>query len=262
MFLRAGALSLLLLVASRLLGLARETAQAAALGASGLGDVAVLMLTLPDWVAGMLASGALAYTMLPAWAGRTPGEVAASQRRLEWMLVGVGLLLGIGLALWRHSVVQALVPGLGPPLLSLATEAMGWVAVGLPLALLAALWVTRLQHEREFLGMYGANLVVNGILVATLALLAAGLAPFPQRAVNVLGLGLLAALLLRLLWLRMRLQPYSAPVLPETNVSLPPAMLWGWAALAAALPVTSSAPFFSCATALGAGLVISSRIAT
>jgi hypothetical protein len=37
MFLKAGALSLALLLASRLLGLARESAQAAAFGTSGLG---------------------------------------------------------------------------------------------------------------------------------------------------------------------------------------------------------------------------------
>ena len=42
MFLKAGALSLALLLASRLLGLARESAQAAAFGTSGLADVAVL----------------------------------------------------------------------------------------------------------------------------------------------------------------------------------------------------------------------------
>ena len=60
MFLKAGALSLALLLASRVLGLLRESALAAAFGASGLADVAVLMLTLPDWVAGVLASGALA----------------------------------------------------------------------------------------------------------------------------------------------------------------------------------------------------------
>ena len=40
MFLRAGLLSLSLLLASRLLGLARESVQAAAFGATGLGDVA------------------------------------------------------------------------------------------------------------------------------------------------------------------------------------------------------------------------------
>lgn len=253
MFLRAGVLSLLLLVASRLLGLARETAQAAAFGASGLGDVAILMLTLPDWVAGMLASGALAYAMLPAWAGRPRAQVAASQRRLAWMLVGAGLLLGLGLAIGRHSVVQALAPGLSPALVPVAAEAVGWVAPGLPLALLAALWVTRLQHEREFLGMYGANLVVNGILVATLVLLAAGASAAQQRVVTILGLGLMTALLLRLLWLRLRLQPHSSPLLPGSEASLPPAMLWGWAALAAALPLALPFAARSLASAGGEG---------
>ena len=46
MFLKAGVLSLALLLASRLLGLLRESAQAAAFGASGAGDVATLVLTL------------------------------------------------------------------------------------------------------------------------------------------------------------------------------------------------------------------------
>ena len=69
MFLKAGAISLFLLVCSRLLGLARESAQAAAFGSTGLGDVAVLMLTLPDWLAGLLASGALAYVLLSVTLG-------------------------------------------------------------------------------------------------------------------------------------------------------------------------------------------------
>ena len=63
MLIRTGSLALLLLLASRLTGLWRESAQAAAFGATGMGDVAVLMLTFPDWVTGMLASGALAYVL-------------------------------------------------------------------------------------------------------------------------------------------------------------------------------------------------------
>lgn len=255
MFLRAGALSLLLLVASRLLGLARETAQAAALGASGLGDIAVLMLTLPDWVAGVLASGALAYAMLPAWAGRPPAEVAASQRRLAWLLAGAGLLLGLGLVIGRRGVVQALAPGLSPVLVPAAAAAMGWVALGLPLALLAALWVTRLQHEREFLGMYGASLVVNGTLVVALALLllTTGPAVSQGNVVGVLGLGLLAAMALRLLWLLVRLRPHSVPLAPGAVADLPGAAIWGWAALAAALPLALPFAARSIASAGGEG---------
>ena len=60
MFLKAGLLSLMLLLASRVLGVLRETALAAALGSSGMADVVIVMLTLPDWLAGVLVSGALA----------------------------------------------------------------------------------------------------------------------------------------------------------------------------------------------------------
>src|SRR4029453_15840013 len=93
MFLKAGALSLALLLASRLLGLVRESAQAAAFGTSGLADVVVLMLTLPDWLAGGLASGALAYVLVPAWAGQGRAHVAAGERRVTWGLLGAGGLL-------------------------------------------------------------------------------------------------------------------------------------------------------------------------
>src|SRR5437868_11700359 len=105
MFLRAGALSLALLLASRLLGLLRASAQAAAFRASGLGDVVVLMLTLPDWLAGVLASGALAYVLLPAWA-RAPQAVAALQRRVARALLGFGVLLAIVLAAGRWQALD------------------------------------------------------------------------------------------------------------------------------------------------------------
>ena len=78
MFLKAGALSLALLLASRLLGLVRESAQAAAFGTSGVADVVVLMLTLPDWLVGVMASGGLAYALLPAWAVQTRQQQAAT----------------------------------------------------------------------------------------------------------------------------------------------------------------------------------------
>ena len=83
MFLKAGAVSLALLLASRLLGLLRESAQAAAFGTSGMGDVAVLMLTLPDWLAGVLAGGALAYVLLPHWATEGAARQAPQKVRRQ-----------------------------------------------------------------------------------------------------------------------------------------------------------------------------------
>ena len=248
MFLRAGALSLALLVASRLLGLVRESAQAAAFGASGLGDVAVLMLTLPDWLAGLLASGALAYALLPAWATQSPAAIDRAQRRLAFALAGAGIALGAGVVALRTPIIHLLAPGLPATLHAVALAALSWSAIALPLALLAALGVSRLQHERDFVGMYGANLVVNACLVAALAALAWAVLP-AGPAVMGLGIALMAAMLLRLAWLAWRQPahiggPQAPPVLPGIAV-------WTWAALASGLPL--ALPFAARSIASGGG---------
>ena len=68
MYLRAGVFSLGLLLLSRVLGLLRESMQAAAFGSTGIGDAVIVMFTLPDLLVGILLSGALSYVLLPAWA--------------------------------------------------------------------------------------------------------------------------------------------------------------------------------------------------
>ncbi|HEX2544812.1 MAG TPA: lipid II flippase MurJ [Ramlibacter sp.] len=234
MFLKAGALALALLLASRLLGLVRESVQAAAFGASGLADIVVLMLTLPDWLAGLVASGALAYVLLPAWAHEDAGRIAATQRRVGRILLVTGGVLGLLLVLLHGPAVEWLAGGLPAQLRPQAGVALFWSAVALPLALLAALGVTRLQHERDLIGMYGANLVVNVLLIAALGA-AAFAAPGPALAW--VGAGLLLAMLARLLWLLHRQRPFRrAPGLADTD-TLPPAALWWWAAAAAGLPL-------------------------
>jgi putative peptidoglycan lipid II flippase len=235
MFLKAGVLSLALLLASRLLGLVRESAQAAAFGASGMGDVAVLMLTLPDWVAGVVASGALAYVLLPAWSHEEGARIAAGQRRVARWLVVAGVLLALVLVVARQPVVRWLAGGLPAALQPVAGGGLAWSAAAVPLALLAALWVTRLQHERDFTGMYAANLVVNVVLIAALLALVTTKVS-PATAVLLLGSGLLVAMVARLAWLHWRQRPFHAVVAPIA-VTMPAASVWLWAAAAAGLPL-------------------------
>jgi putative peptidoglycan lipid II flippase len=249
MLLRAGALSLALLLASRLLGLLRETALAAAFGATGFGDVAVLMLTLPDWLAGLLVSGAFAYVLLPHWArqnalGLSP---AKSQRGAALWLVPSGVVVALVIWLFQDWVVARLASGLSPTLRASAARGIEWSALALPPALLAALWTTRLQHESDFLGMYSANLMVNGVLVAVLWLIASGLVTqrpgAPVDVIAVLGSGLVAAMILRLSWLHWRLRRPAAhhvtpaDLLAHTSAPMPRTSLWVWATLASGLPL-------------------------
>ncbi len=236
MFLKAGALSLALLLASRVLGLLRESALAAAFGTSGLADVAILMLTLPDWAAGVLASGALAYVLVPAWAGRPRLQVAATQRVVALRLVGAAVVLGALLALWREPALAWLAGGLPAASRPAGSAALLWSALALPGALLAAVWATRLQHEQDFTGMYAANLVVNGALIAAIALAAVVAS---DAAIGWLGAGLMVAMLVRLAWLHWRMPGGAGdvPAVPAAPPALPPGRLWVWAALAAGLPL-------------------------
>ncbi len=241
MLLKAGVLSLALLLASRLLGLGRESAQAAAFGASGLGDVAVLMLTLPDWLAGVAASGALAYVLVPAWAGRDRAAVDGLQRRIARVLMALGAATALAWAVlaWQGPLVQALAAGLPQALGPVAAQGLVWSAVAFPLALLAALWGTRLQHERDFIGLYASNLVVNGVLIV--AIVAAGWGLGAGGAVTVLGAGLLAAMALRLAWQVWRMPRgaggAAAIEVDASSSPLPRGSVWAWAILSAGLPL-------------------------
>lgn len=250
MFLKAGALSLALLLASRLLGLLRESAQAAAFGTSGLADVVVLMLTLPDWLAGVLAAGALAYVLLPAWAAQSPAQVIATQRKVAVGLMGGGVLLALMLVLLRGPALDWLAGGLPVRMRPAAAGALIWSAVALPAALLASLWTTRLQHERDFTGMYSANLVVNAVVIAALLWAATR----PGDAVPWLGVGLLAAMFLRLAWLHWRTprgNGAAATAQLGTPPSLPLPQVWLWAVLSAGLPL--ALPFAARSIASQAG---------
>ena len=238
MYLRTGVFSLGLLLASRLLGLARESAQAAAFGASGMGDVVIVMFTLPDLLVGILVSGALAYVLLPAWAQQGRPALAAAQQKIAWWLLGSGVVLGAAVWLGRHALMRVLAPGLSIEMAAISAASFGWSAAVLPMAMLAALWSTRLQHERDFVGMYAGNLVVNLLLVAGLlgvAYLVAGSGLSASQTITVLGCCLLLAMAGRLTWLAWRLPVRQVAQQPVQAVALPAARIWVWAALSSAL---------------------------
>ncbi|MEO7547248.1 MAG: lipid II flippase MurJ [Ramlibacter sp.] len=239
MFLKAGAVSLALLLASRVLGMVRESALAAAFGTSGMADVVVLMLTLPDWLAGLVASGALAYVLVPSWARQSSAAVQTTERRVATWVLAAGGILAVFLVLFRFPASDWLAAGLPKTLRGEAAGALVWSSIALPAALLAALWTTRLQHERDFPGLYGANLVVNVTLILAIGIV--GSDAVAGASVYWLGLGLLLAMSLRLGWLWIRRERHRdglASSATGAGASLPAFPIWLWAALSAGLPLT------------------------
>ena len=233
MYLRAGVLSLGLLLLSRVLGLLRESAQAAAFGATGVGDAVIVMFTLPDLLVGMVFSGALSYVLLPLWARQSPAEQQRSQRKVACVLIITGVLLGSVVWLLRDALVQALAPGLQGALKTLGSDSMLWSAAALPLAMLAALWATRLQHERDFVGMYAGSLLVNAVLVG--GVLVVGRMAWSASALPVLGGALMLGGAARLAWLYARLPKTVLVPAVASAAGLPGASIWLWAALSSGL---------------------------
>lgn len=254
MFLRAGLLSLGLLLLSRVLGLLRESAQAAAFGASAHGDLSVLMLSLPDWLAGLLAGGTLSYVLLPHWAAQSARQQARTLVLLSRWLLLLGAVLAAALLWQRDRLIVLLVPGLPMALRDAGADSLAWSAVALPAALLAALWTTRLQYQRDFTGLYSAHVLVNLVLVAALATLAWRYVP--EQGIAILGASLLAAMLARLGWLgwRMRRPPaHDTAAVNPSDRPMPPPAVWLWAGLAAGLPLVLPFAARSLASQAGEG---------
>lgn len=256
MYFRAGVFSFGLLLMSRALGLLRESAQAAAFGSTGMGDAVIVMFTLPDLLVGILVSGALAYVLLPVWAQQSAEKQAAEQKKMAHALISGGLMLGVLVWLFRVSVVEALAPGLAGEMKVASANALGWSAVVLPLAMLATLWVTRLQHERDFVGVYAGSLIVNLALVAGL-LMVVGSAAFLMPTLSFLGVCLVMAMLGRLVWLGWRLPPSDQAVAGVKGSDLPPASAWLWAALSSGLLLVFPLVARSFASSTGEGALAS-----
>lgn len=207
MFARASLLSLVLLLFSRLSGLARESALAAALGVGPLADAMVLMLTLPDVVVGMALSGAMSYVLLPYWSKLPGSESRLHQSRIGWLFALIGwILAGV---LWEGATwwVSGLSPTLAQASPALADTAMHGAALALPWAFIAAVFSARLQHQADMVGLYASNLVVNGVLVMALFWLALprqAAMPSIQVLTGMMGV-LVVSMLARLAWQMYRL---------------------------------------------------------
>jgi peptidoglycan biosynthesis protein MviN/MurJ (putative lipid II flippase) len=109
--------------------------------------------------------------------------------------------------------------------------------------------MTRLQHERDFVGMYASNLFVNGVLIVAL-----GVAAWTTRtATVVVGLGLVLAMLARLAWQHQRQRPFRRLPGLADSAALPALPVWAWAAAAAGLPLALPFVARSLASQQGAG---------
>jgi peptidoglycan biosynthesis protein MviN/MurJ (putative lipid II flippase) len=248
-----GALAgLLLMLGSRVLGLLRETALAASLGASAEADVAITLILVPDLVVGVLAGGALSLVLLPYWAGIPPERRWRSQQWVVKSGASLAATVALALALWPGAL-HWLVPGVmvaSPPA---GLSAAWWVTLAAcPLAMAASVWATRSQAESDMVGFFGGNFIFSSLVMLALAAVYGGARP----EVLVVGVGVWLACLVRSVWSWRRVQAFAPG--QQAVVSGSPLRSQGrlWASVVVSAVLASAAPML---LALGARALASQQ---
>lgn len=191
--LRAGLIVAALIMVGRLSGFAREWLLAVKAGASETTDVAIILLTFPDLMVGLLLGGGLAATLIPAFKRLGPGgDSALFLQALRW--VGIPFtLLAASLALLAPWVLAVLAPGLPNSVLDPHVNHFRLVTVALPLAALSGVTVALLNANGRF------ALGASGTLVFNLMVIACLLLAEIDQTVAAVAVGAAAGSLLRLI---------------------------------------------------------------
>ncbi|MEW6560817.1 MAG: lipid II flippase MurJ [Pseudomonadota bacterium] len=167
--LRIFSLSLLLLAASRLLGLVRDVVVATQFGLSGHADAALVVLSFPDLAVSLLWGAAIPAVMVPRMAGRDAVHIAAEGAR--WSRLAAVLFILAGMVVWwgQHLIVHLLAPGLDASEAALAAQALGWSAlVALPAGAVAMVGNAMLQAQGRLQWQYTGQVVFNLSLIGGL----------------------------------------------------------------------------------------------
>ncbi len=157
-----------LVLLGRLSGFAREWLLAVRAGASGEADLAIVLLTFPDLMIGILLGGGLAATLVPRFTSLPAAERSALLLRLGAWIGGLFVLLAAAIALAASPLLTLLLPGKAPEFLEAARQPFVLVAIALPLAALSGIVVAYLNAHRHFaLGACG-TLLFNACLILAL----------------------------------------------------------------------------------------------
>ena len=194
---RVFSLSLLLLAASRLLGVVRDAVVASQFGLSGHADAALVVLSYPDFTVSLLWGAAVPAVMVPRMAGRPLNAIANEAAR--WSRFALTIFACAGVMSWLFSavIVHWLAPGLGALDTRLAAGALGLSAlIALPAGAVAMVGAAALQAQRRLQWQYAGHVVFNLVLITGL-LLSAKLGRFDWIAA-----GIAAAAIARLALMR------------------------------------------------------------
>lgn len=154
----------------RLSGLVRELQLATSFGVSRQADIAVLLLTLPDMLVGLLLAGGLSAALVPRFRQLPPPAAAMLFRRVAGRATIAFAAAGLILALAPDAFLALLAPGIDSPSRVTGALAPALVALALPLGAASGVVAAYLNaNDRYFVAGLG-TLVFNLSVIAALAL--------------------------------------------------------------------------------------------
>ena len=165
---RAGFALSLGIVFGRAAGFLREASLAAVFGAGESADVAVLMLTVPDFLVNILVGGALSVALIPELKGLDEESASGLFFQASLFTGGTFLVLTLLLQIFRSELIHVLVPGFPASSVEHAASSVGLALWVIPLTTLAGVTSAYLQaHERFAIPAFG-TFFFNGIVASGL----------------------------------------------------------------------------------------------
>jgi putative peptidoglycan lipid II flippase len=188
---------------SRVTGFARDVLIAASLGAGPVADAFFVAFKLPNFFRRLTAEGSFTVAFVPMFAGllESDGKTVAMRFAEEAFALMAALLLAfcVAVMLFMPQVMTVLAPGFvdTPDRFDLAVELTRLTFVYLPLISLVALLGGVLNSVGKFAAMASAPILLNLILISSLAVFADAL----DTPGHVLAWGVALAGLAQFLWL-------------------------------------------------------------
>lgn len=196
------------LMLGRVLGFLREVLLAGRVGVSAEADIAVMVMTLPDFLVGLLLTGGFSAALVPALR-RSEGDARSDLFRYTATLsLTVTGLIAMLVALFPQVLFQVLAPALPDSVIAPHLSAIRLIALSLPLAGLAGVIGAYLNARGTFFVVGLGTVIYNLVLCATLGFLPAGNALIPALAI-----GVVVAALLRVIALAISARPPLKPLL-------------------------------------------------
>ncbi|MEO0387210.1 MAG: lipid II flippase MurJ, partial [Pseudomonadota bacterium] len=186
------------LLLGRLLGFLREVLLAGRVGVSVEADIAILVMTLPEFVVGVLLAGGFTAALVPALRQQEAPARPALFRLVATLALLIGGLIAAAIAVAPCALATLLAPGLVPEGAEIWTTAIRLVALSIPLAALAGAVGAWANVQDRFFVVGLGTVLYNVILCAALLALAPGASLILALALATVcaGAGRLALLIL------------------------------------------------------------------